>query len=173
MQGCQHNNDEEPVILESAASIDVFDFAFIKKAPEATESHDLEEVIKVYFNENDSSQDKGFAIDIEEGHVFINTGMGSRGVRTSIEQPLEVSQIKGVIDILHKHHIQDWQEDYTFENPDSYQDGYGWQLWLQFKDGTVEKHKGSGTNPDKVTPDNFDDFAKELHEFMDEKINDE
>ena len=90
--------------------------------------------------------------------------MGSRGVRTSIEQPLEVSQIKGVIDILNKHHIQNWQKDYTFENPDSYQDGYGWQLWLQFKDGTVGKHKGSGTNPDKMTPDNFDDFAKELHE---------
>jgi len=119
MQGCQHNNDEEPVILESAASIDVFDFAFIKKAPEATEKHDLEEVIKVYFNENDSSQNKGFAIDIEEGHVFIDTGMGSRGVCTSI-----------VIDILHKHHIQDWKEDYTFESPDSYQDGYGWQPWL-------------------------------------------
>lgn len=63
--GCQHSNYEELVNQKSSNTVDTFDFAFIKKAPEATESHDLKEVIKVYFNENDSSQDKGF--DIKKG----------------------------------------------------------------------------------------------------------
>lgn len=129
----------------------IFDFAFIKKAPETTEKRDFNKVIKVYFNENDCSLDKGFAIDLEEETVYINPRMGSRGIRNSVEEPIHVSEIDGVLKVLKKHNVQKWKDDYTFESPDSYQDGYGWQLWLQFEDGTVEKHKGSSTKKEKIT----------------------
>lgn len=152
--------------------VDVFDFAFIKKAPEATEKQDIDKVIKVYFNENDSSIDQGFAIDLEEENVYINPRMGSRGIRTSIEEPVHVGDIDGVLEVLQKHNVQKWKDDYTFESPESYQDGYGWQLWLQFEDGTVEKHKGSGTKKDNVTPDNFNEFSKELRSFIEGKLKD-
>lgn len=150
----------------------VFDFKKIGKAPEATEKQEIDKVIKVYFNENDSSLDKGFAIDLEDENVYINPRMGSRGIRTSIEEPVHVSDIDGVLEVLKKYNVQKWKDDYTFESPDSYQDGYGWQLWLQFEDGTVEKHKGSGTKKDKVTPDNFNEFSKELRSFIEGKLKD-
>jgi len=73
-------------------------------------------------------------------------------------------------EILKKYDVQDWKDDYTTENPDTYEDGYGWQLWLQYEDGTVEKHGGTGTTVEKVTPENFQDFKTELSTFMDEKI---
>lgn len=162
--GCQKSVDKNEMDEET------FDFAFIKQAPEATEKHDIKKVIKVYFNENDSSLDKGFAIDLEEKNVYINPRMGSRGIRTSIEKPVNVGDIDGVLEVLEQHNVQNWKDDYTFENPDSYQDGYGWQLWLQFEDGTVEKHKGSGTKKDKITPENFNEFVKELTDFVEGKL---
>lgn len=154
-------------------SIDIYDFSYIKKAPEAKKKHDLEKVIKIYMNENDSSLNKGFAIDFKESHVYVDTGMGSRGIRTSREEPVNVIDINGVIDILKKYDVQNWKENYTFEDPDSYQDGYSWKLWLQFEDGTVEKHTGSGTDVKKITPDNFSAFRKELTNFVDENLNKE
>lgn len=120
----------------------IFDFAFIKKAPETTEKQDFNKVIKVYFNENDGSLDKGFAIDLEEETVYINPRMGSRGIRTSIEESIHVSEIDGVLKVLKKHNVQKWKDDYTFESPDSYQDGYGWQLWLQLKTEQLKSTKG-------------------------------
>ncbi len=73
---------------------------------------------------------------------------------------------------VEKHDVKSWKGDYTFENPDSYQDGYGWDLWLQYEDGSVEKFKGSGTDIDKLTPEQFDDFVKDVYRFAEEKIGD-
>src|SRR5690625_6429238 len=104
--GCQdfgmEDTNQEENEGKDMYQVDIFDFAFIKKAPEATEKHDINNVIKVYFNENDSSLDKGFAIDLEKEHVFINPRMGSRGVRTSIEEPIQVSDITSIIEVDRK-----------------------------------------------------------------------
>ena len=75
-----------------------------------------------------------------------------------------------MFEILEKYEVQSWKRDYTFEDPETYQDGYSWSLWLQFADGTVEKHSGEGTDAEKLTPDNFQEFAKELRSFVEEKL---
>ncbi len=55
-------------------------------------------------------------------------------------------------------------------DPTTTDDGVGWSLYLQFEDGTVEKHKGSGTAMKSITPENFDDFFNELSDFVDERL---
>lgn len=69
-----------------------------------------------------------------------------------------------------KHGVQDWNSDYTFEDAESYEDGYSWRLWLQFEDGTVEKHFGKGTSKEKLTPEKFESFAEELYQFQENKV---
>lgn len=49
-------------------------------------------------------------------------------------------------------------------------DGYSWRLRLQFKDGTVEKHSGEGTNVEKLILENFRDFAKGLRSFVEDRL---
>lgn len=63
--------------------------------------------------------------------------------------------------------------DYTLDDSFSFTDKYSWGLWIQFEDGTVEEHKGSGPpKQDEIIPENFTDFAEELKEFVKTKVED-
>ena len=86
---------------------------------------------------------------------------------------MELNNTKEVLDILRTYDMQSWKKDYTFEDSDTYEDGYIWRLWLQYEDGTVEKHKGEGTDRDKITPSIFDDFVKDLNYIVDKHFNDD
>ncbi|MEH7180116.1 hypothetical protein [Neobacillus vireti] len=83
---------------------------------------------------------------------------------------VKINDAENVINILKKHNVQEWKRDYSFEDPASFQDGYSWNLWLQFEDGTVEKHVGQGKDIVDITPKNFDDFATELNGFVKERL---
>jgi hypothetical protein len=67
--------------------------------------------------------------------------------------------------------VPSWKRDYTFEDPNSYQDGYSWSLWLQYEDGAVSKHFGEGTSVAEITPENFESFVAELRSFIDQRKN--
>ncbi|SDZ53196.1 hypothetical protein SAMN05421736_11612 [Evansella caseinilytica] len=154
------------------AQIDIFDFKHIKKAPEATEKQPISKVIKVFFDEwTFDDPYEAIAIDIENNEIYVNPIISARGLRAQ-DGIVQISNTEKIIDILNKHNVQEWKRNYTFEDPETYQDGYSWSLLLQFEDGTVEKHWGDGTNKKKLTPDNFDDFAKELNEFVKERLED-
>ena len=164
--GCQKSVDKNGNEMDEA----IFTFAFIKKAPEATEKQNIDKVIKVYFNENDSSLDKGFAIDVANNEIYSDPSWTTLSVDT-FDEPMPVNNVQDVLQILEKYNVQDWKKDYTVENPDDYADGFSWRLWLQLVDGTVEKHGGSGTE-DGITPENFDGFAAELEAFVEGKLKD-
>ena len=153
------NKREEDTI----SGIDIYDFYFINRAPAATEKHPLDELIKIYFST------KSVAIDVENKELLENPRFATNGV-TIFEDPLPFDDKEGLIEILEKYRVQEWKEDYTTEDPDSYQDGYGWMMLLQFEDGTIERYKGSGPYKEDVVPKNFDEFASEMEAFKKEKI---
>lgn len=150
--------------------VDIFDFKHIQDAPEATEKHAIDKVVKVFFDE--SSIDKPYkavAIDVENNEIYLNPIISRRGLRAQ-DGVTTVETSKEVHAILKKYEVQDWKSDYTFEDAESYEDGYSWRLWLQFEDGTVEKYSGKGADKERLTPENFDDFAQELYQFQKDKV---
>src|SRR5690625_4169511 len=150
--------------------IDIFDFENIGKAPEANETHDLDEVIKIFFTEwifDDSYEP--IAINIESNEIYKNPSLSLHSF-SSCDEIIQISQAEEVLEILERYEVQTWERDYTFEDPNSYEDGYSWRLWLQFEDGSVEKHSGKGTDVEKLTPERYRDFVNELEEFTKEKL---
>ena len=117
---------------------------------------------------NDSSLSDTIAIDVTNNEIYVDPSWTTLGVDT-FDEPVPVNDVQNVLEILEEYNVQDWKKDYTVENPEDYEDGFSWRLWLQFEDGTVEKHGGSGTE-DGITPENFDGFFTELNEFVAGKL---
>ena len=157
------NGNHQKTKNNQAEDIDIYDFYYINKAPRAAEKHSLDNLIKIYFSA------KNIAVDIEEHEIYMDALYSRNGIDT-FEDTIELNDKEGLINILEKYDIQKWKDDYTTEDPDSYEDGYGWLLLLQFKDGTVEKYRGTGPLKDEVIPDNFDAFGNELEDFINEQI---
>lgn len=177
---CQETNDEGSINDENTnkqkkkeesnmTKEELYDFYYIKKAPKANDVYGLDEVIKVLVTKNNSSLDDTIAIDVKNEKILVNPRMSSLGVRPR-DGTKQVNDMESVLKILGKYDVQNWKEDYSFEDPSTYQDGYGWHLWLQFEDGTVEWHGGEGGIKSEITPDNFDEFFEELNEFVEERL---
>lgn len=150
-------------------SVDIFDFRNITQAPKTRRKQDVDKVIKVFFME--SSMDEALeavAIDIDKNeiHRYSNIGIGTFS-GLSVVSVNNTSEVK---DIIEKYDVQDWKTSYSFEDHTTYDDGYGWSLWLQFEDGKVKKSSGSGSGTEEITPENFDDFAEELYRFKKSKL---
>lgn len=149
---------------------ELYDIYYIKEAPKVIEKHDFSEVIKLVLTKNEDLTDETIAIDVEKNGIYIDPSIQSIGVRAS-KGMKEIDDIQKVIDILEKYHVQDWKEDYsTKEDPSSTADGVGWSMYIQFKNGTVKHHMGSGTSMESVTPEGFADFFNELETFVNEHL---
>ena len=142
------------------STIDIYDFSFIKLAPNSKKKQDVDDLIKIYFIENDSSLDTGFAVDIENELVYIDPRVGSRGIRRTNDDPDEINNAEDFIDLVEKYEVQNWKKRYA-DHLDV-EDGYGWKLILQYAYGTIETHSGSGIDMEKITPSNFYSFTKDL-----------
>src|SRR5690625_1645094 len=166
----ENNNEGED---NNMNEVDIFQFENIDKAPEATEKPPVNEVIKIFFSEwTFDAPYEPIAINIESNEVYVNPSLSLHRIST-YDDTVSISDAEEILEILERHEVQSWERDYTFEDPDSYQDGYSWRLWLQFEDGTVEKHSGEGTDVEKLTPNNFREFVNELESFVEEKLQDE
>ncbi len=182
LTGCKKNESksiyEQEIVKEKEnkkeesklGEYDIYDFAFIRKAPKSKVKHGLNKVIKIFFNENDIDENYAIAIDVKNSEIYIEPRMSALGV-DSLYGTIKSNDAKNVIEILEKYNVQKWKSDYTVEDPESYVDGYGWSLWLQFEDGTVKTYLGRGDKED-VVPKNFDEFVNELSEFVNERIGD-
>lgn len=172
--GCNENTKKDVSINQEVKDgrednemndIDIYDFYFINKAPETKEKHSLDELIKIYF----SAGSNQVAIDIKNNEIYVDPLWSTNGV-DSFEDQVNLNEKEALLKILEEYDVQEWKADYTTKDPDSYQDGYGWLLLLQFEDGTVEKHRGSGPEKNKIIPENFENFVTELTGFVDERI---
>lgn len=150
----------------------LYDIYFIKKAPKTTEKQPLSKVIKLAFTQNDSSLGNTIAMDLENNTIYIDPWMSSMGINYKDESK-PIDDIDEAVNILEKYNVQDWKEDYSYEDPSSYEDGYAWSLYLQFEDGTVERHKGTGSFAKEITPENYNDFSQKLNDFVEERLKDE
>ncbi len=169
--GCKDTNEIKEEVTEMTEE-ELYDIYYLKEAPEATDNHDLSEVIKIAVVKNEHSQDETIAIDVENDGIYINPSSSSLGIRAA-KGMKKIDDMDQVIDILEKYNVQDWKEDYTTEDPASYQDGVGWNVWIQYTDGTVQSSKGSGSGLARITPDGFADFFNELATFVEERLEDD
>lgn len=151
---------------------DVYDIYLLFEAPKAKKEHDLTDVIKIVFFDSNSTTGNTIAIDVKDSSIYINPSVSSLGIRATNGMK-EIEDIETAINILEKYNVQDWKEDYSIEDPSSYEDGYGWSLLLQFEDGTVAEYGGSGPFKKEITPNHFDDFFQELNDFVEERLGEE
>ena len=165
--GCEEKEESRELDMTEE---ELFDIYYIKEAPKTTERHNLEEVITLVLNTNINTSTDTIAINVQDGEIYINPQMSSLGVHAK-NGTKKVDDINKILEILEKYEVQDWKEDYTFEDPSTYEDGTSWHLFLQYEDGTIEQHGGSGTDEEKIKPDSFDAFIKEIADFVDERIN--
>lgn len=159
--GCEAKNEELELSKE-----ELLEFENFGKAPETTKSKPIEEVVKIYFSE--SSIDfphEPIAINIKDNKLYTRPHV-SAFRRSRYHDVVIMENAKIVIKLLEKYNVQHWNRDYTFEDPQTYEDGYGWSLWLQFEDGTVKRHSGSGTSKKDITPEKFDDFVHDLRRLV-------
>ena len=153
--------------------VDVYDFENMGKAPEVTEAQNVEDTIKVFFSESTfDDPDEPIAFNLKDSEIYINPSLSLHGF-SSYDEAMELNNVEEVLDILRSYDVQSWKKDYTFKDSDTYEDGYIWRLWLQYEDGTVEKHKGEGTDRDIITPSIFDYFVKDLNYIVDKHFNDD
>lgn len=129
----------------------------------------MDKVIKIHFSEwTIDERPYSTAIDIENNEVYVDPIMSRRGLRA--HKIVKIENASEVIDLLKIYDVQSWRNNYTFEDPRSYEDGYSWGLWLQFEDGMEENYAGEGTDIEKITPKNLRAFVKELTEFVEVKL---
>jgi len=160
--GCENNESRGTNMNE----INVYDFTNIKKAPESKKRHSSDEIIKLYFSENNSSLTNRIAIDIENYEIYIDPLMSARGLDT-LDGTTHLEDAKELIKMLDLYDVLEWKREYNLHATESYEDGYSWRLWLQFKDGTVQKHEG---NEEDLVPENFEEFVTELSNFVEEQL---
>lgn len=145
----------------------LYDISYILAVPKTRKKNDLSKVIKVAFTEIDPSGEQTIGLEIDRKVIHIDPLIMPVGI-LSLQEQEEVEGLEEVINILEKHNIQEWEEDFTLEDSFSLEDPYSWGLWIQFEDGMVEEHKGSGSVKQDMIPDNFTDFTNELKKFVEE-----
>lgn len=163
--GCEAKNEEIELSKE-----ELLEFENFGKAPETKKRKPNEEVVKIYFSE--SSIDfphEPIAINIKDNKLYIRPHV-SAFRRSRYDDVVTMQNTKEVIKLLEKYDVQHWKRDYTFEDPQTYEDGYGWNLWLQYEDGTVKKYSGSGTSKKNITPEKFDEFIHALRQLVAEVV---
>lgn len=164
----QVNEEEITKYFERFNDELLYNMAYIFEAPKARKKNDLSKAIKIVFTEKDQSKEHTIGLDIDRKIIHIEPWITQIGVLSTKEKE-DVEGLDEVSNILEKHNIQEWAMDYTIEDSFSFEDEYNWGLWIQFIDGTVEEHKGSGSSKQEVIPKDFTDFVNELKDFV--KIN--
>lgn len=171
LTACQasHNTPNDEQVKNELSEEELYDIYLLFKTPKADEKKDFDDVIKIVLTENDSSKEKTIAIELNEGTVHADPFISSSGI-LSTEVFKDVADLDKFIALLKEFEVETWKEDYSFESPEDYEDGYGWSLWLQYEDGSTNKYHGSGSFKDEVTPDDFQDFLDAIYHLHDDLV---
>ncbi len=168
VSGC-NNSTKENLGGSNMSDKVSYDFYTFLQSPQATEKQDFSKVIKLVVTQNEGSQDETLVLDLENEEILIDPWMSSHGINSQGETQ-SVDDMREVLNIIERYNVQDWKDNYSTENPTSYEDGVGWNVWYQYEDGTVQSHKGSGSGLEKITPEGFDDFFNALETFVNERL---
>jgi len=146
---------------------DIFDFAFINGAPKTEESHEIDEIIKMYTTSWTIDElHHPIAIDIANNEIYVEPDVRLFGVEFETERK-EVDDTDKVLELFATYDVLNWQNYYSnVKDYHSYEDGASWSLMVQYEDGTTEKFYGNGTLFREIIPDHYDDFMKELGSYV-------
>ncbi|MBC1492224.1 hypothetical protein [Listeria booriae] len=148
------------------------DFSRIAKLTQSTKTQDLDRIVKILFYESSDMQNKNaVAIDIGNKGMYLNPEVSKIGL-VSPDYKMSESDVEEVQHIIKENNIQSWKEDYSNIPKSDYEDGYGWVLYLEYADRTVERHSGSGIAKSEVVPKNFNSFVEEITNFVNSKKTD-
>lgn len=139
-------------------------FDTLKNAPLASEVHESSDIIKILFYEAfDGQTHNAIAIDIGSKMLYTNPDINFLDLDAP-DYSMTDDDIQIVLDILDNNNILDWNAVYSVDA--EYEDGYGWVMYIQYSDGTVNRFIGSGPVKDSVIPENFDVFVEEMITFI-------
>ncbi len=159
------NSEEGGKVVETP----IKDFSRIDKLEQSTEQQDIDKIVKILFYESNNMQYKNtIAIDIGNQAMYLNPQVPTLGL-VNADYKMTEDDVKEVQNIIIKYDIQSWKEDYSDNKNSNNEDGYGWVLYLEYADRTVERHFGTGMYRKDVIPENFDAFIKEITNFVDNK----
>ncbi|MBC1373667.1 hypothetical protein HB847_15040 [Listeria booriae] len=162
------NSEEDKKVVETP----IKDFSRIDKLVQSTEPQDIDRIVKVLFYESNNMQYKNtIAIDIGNNVMYLNPKVPTLGL-VNADYKMTEDDVEKVQNIIKKYGIQSWKEDYSDSKNTNYEDGYGWVIYLEYADRTVERHSGSGMYRADVIPKNFDTFIEEITNFVDNKKDD-
>lgn len=148
-------------------------FKNIGQAPETTEKKPINEVAILFFNEwSYDTPSEPIAINIANNKLYVNPSLSLHRYST-FDKEIHLKDSEDLLHILKEFEVQAWERDYSIEEKDTYEDGVSWELWLQFEDGTLEKHSGSGSSKKEIIPKDFDAFVEELTKIVDERLEDQ
>lgn len=161
------NKEKEVRQYPDVGDEDIFDFAFVNGAPETEESHEVNDIIKMYATTWSIDElHHPIAIDIKNHEIYIEPEVKLFGVEFEIGRK-KVDDIEIVLELFDKYEVLSWQNYYSnVKDHHSYEDGSSWKLLVQYEDGTIETFRGSGTRFSDIIPENYTDFMNELADYV-------
>jgi len=149
---------------------EIYGFENLNKAARTEAVQPLKNAIKILFKESEDMQEKNVvAIDMGNKELYLKPDLASIDFTTA-DYAMSDEEIKDVLGILKKYNVQEWNKKYSDgEDEENYSDGYGWNLYIQYEDGTVESHSGKGMSKVDSIPAEFDKFISELTTFVKER----
>lgn len=164
--------EKEEAQYPNVGDADIFDFAYIKGAPEADGNYDVDDIIKMYASTGSFDDPQPpIAIDIENNEIYVEPDIGRYGVDLEKKRK-QVDDTDKVLELFERYDVLDWQNYYSdVKDYHSYEDGSSWSLVVQYEDGTIEEFRGEGTT--NITPDNYSDFMNELKDYVAEHLDDQ
>jgi|SRR5699024_1110839 len=124
--GCKDTNEPTEKIPKMTEE-KLYDIYYLKEAPKASGNHELSKVIKIVVVKHEHSQDQTIVIDVGNSGIFVDPSNSSLGIRASNGKK-EIDDVNQAVHLLEKYNVQGWKEDYTIEEPESYEDGVGWNV---------------------------------------------
>lgn len=165
------NKEKEVRKYPDVGDEDIFDFAFINGASETEESHEVDEIIKMYASTWSIDElHHPIAIDIENNEIYVEPNISLHGVEFETDRK-KVDDTDKVLDLFEQYDVLHWQNYYSnVKDYHSYEDGASWRLVVQYEDGTIEIFRGEGTSFAGITPDHYTDFMNELGKYVNEHL---
>lgn len=138
--------------------------------PRATRSHRLSEITKIlYFEEKDMQQVDQIVIDLGDSVLFTEPTIDIDLDSSEADYNLSAEEIKSVLNMIEKYEVLAWKGHYGEKYGSEVSDGGGWNLIIQFDDGTINFVTGNDTSEEKNTPEGHKDFIEDMVKFINSK----
>ncbi len=131
--------------------------------------NDMKKFVCYFAGESWGEPEIMIGVNIETKKMYVNKGMGGMDGSDSTCN-LDDENIEELLNIIEKYKIQDWEYKYILEDCEDIDDGYyAWDIYMQYGDGSIEKHCGEANSfrKSEVQPSNYIEFRTAMVEFTD------